>query len=85
MARANAATDRSRSAIVCTEEQKALVLRMSTPSARIAFAIRPWALGSPRKMWRMLDRRRITPGTPAAASAAVHSPARLVAYASAVR
>ncbi len=38
IARANATAVCSRSAGVCTAEQKALVLRMSTPSARMAFA-----------------------------------------------
>ena len=85
IARPNAATDCSRSAIVCTDEQNALVLRMSTPSARIALAIRACAFGSSRKMWRMLERRRMVPGMPADASADVQSPARLIAYDSAVR
>ena len=75
IARENAATDCSRSTSVCTDEQNALVLRMSTPSARMALAILACAFGSPRKMWRMLDSRRMVPGIPAAASADVHSPA----------
>src|SRR4029077_20249761 len=50
IARANAATDCSRSAMVCTDEQNALVFRMSMPSARIALAIRACADGAPRKI-----------------------------------